>query len=147
MDQATVWLRRTLQTTSCDWHRLGTLRATLCDWHKSGNTGATLCSWHRSDNTASDTMQLTWIGQQFGWDALCEQHHAADIDRATLRATLCGWHRSDNTASDTMRLTWWTTLRATLCGWHRSDSGLCEWHYAADIDRTTLAETDTMWLT
>ena len=29
-------------------------------------------------------MWLTWIGSRFGGDILCEQQHAADMDRATV---------------------------------------------------------------
>ena len=29
-------------------------------------------------------MRLTWIGPRFGGDVLCEQQHAADMDRATV---------------------------------------------------------------
>ena len=32
----------------------------------------------------SNSMWLTWIGPQFGGDVLCEQQHAADMDRATV---------------------------------------------------------------
>ena len=32
----------------------------------------------------SSNMRLTWIGPRFGGDVLCEQQHAADVDRATV---------------------------------------------------------------
>ena len=144
--------------TLCGWRGSGnglaesTLRTTSCDWHGSGNG---LAETHSANN-----MRLTWIGQWFGWDALCEWHYAADVDRTTvwlrrtLRMTLCGWRRSDNSLTEThsanniMRLTWigqrfgWDALWATSCGWHRSGNGLAETHserhHAADIDRATV---------
>ena len=65
-------------------------------------TWMTLCSWCRFGNSLTKTystsniMQLTWIGQLFGWDVLW--------------VTLCGWYRSGNYLvethfiSDNMRL-------------------------------------------
>ena len=124
------------------------LRATLCGWRRSGNGLAETYS-------ASNNMRLTWIGQRFGWDSLCEQHHAADVDqvpiwrgalceqqhaadmdratvwpRRTLRATSCGWCRSGTDLAG-------CTLRATACGWHGSGYSLAEMHSASDIMRLT----------
>ena len=65
-------------------------------------TWMTLCSWHRLGNgltkmySTSNIMQLTWIGQLFGWDVLW--------------VISCDWYRSGNSlvkthsASDNMRL-------------------------------------------
>ena len=39
-------------------------------------------------------MRLTWIGPRFGGDVLCEQQHAADMDRATV------WHCTNSIESD-----------------------------------------------
>ena len=29
-------------------------------------------------------MRLTWIGQRFGLDTLCKQHHVADVDQVPI---------------------------------------------------------------
>ena len=32
-------------------------------------------------HTFRTTTQVMWIGQWFGWDSLCEQHHATDVEK------------------------------------------------------------------
>ena len=64
-------------------------------------------------------MRLTWIGQQFGRDALCEGHYTADVDQTMVRpSALCKGHY----AADVDRATVWPDV-------------LCKGHYTADVDQ------------
>ena len=107
MDQAMVWLRRTLWTTSCDWHRSGTdWRGELCYWQWIRPTVSvgifeTSCGWHGSGNGLAETHSAS------SW-----RRSGTDLAGWTLRATSYGWHGSGNSlaetysASNIMRLTW-----------------------------------------
>ena len=62
-------------------------------------------------------MRLTWIRQQFGRDALCEGHYAAEVDQAMVRpSALCEGHYAANVDQATV----WHCKNSTILVSHSS---------------------------